>query len=101
MQFMITAHDGAGKLPERMRIRPQHLENIERVRGEGHVLCAGGLFDEEGALCGSMLVLEYPDRAGLDAYLASEPYVTGKVWEDIRVERMNVVVLNNEKTVRA
>ena len=54
MQFMITAYDGSDPdaLPRRMRVRPQHLENIMKVKEESHVVCAGGLTDENGNLKG-------------------------------------------------
>ena len=95
MQFIITAHDGEGMLARRMEVRPQHLENMGKIKG--NVLCAGGLLDEEGKMKGSVLVLEFPDCAGLDEYLESEPYIREKVWEKVEVETMNVVILGGKK----
>ena len=46
---------------------------------------------------GSALVMEFPDRAALDKYLESEPYVVENVWQKIEVEPMNVVLVNGEK----
>ena len=57
----------------------------------------GGLLDDEGKMKGSALVMEFPDRAALDAYLANEPYVVENVWQKIEVEPMNVVLVNGEK----
>ena len=94
MQFVITAYDGAGLLARRMEVRPRHMEGMARMAG--HVLCAGGLLDEEGKMKGSVLVMEFKDREELDAYLAQEPYVTEHVWERIEVERMNVVLLDRQ-----
>ena len=48
MQFIITAHDGEGMLARRLEVRPQHLENMGKIKG--NVLCAGGLLDEEGKM---------------------------------------------------
>ena len=95
MQFIIRAYDGENKLEKRMEVRPRHLEGMSRLKD--HVICAGGLLDEEGKMKGSVLVMEYPDRAAVDAYLASEPYVLEHVWEKIVVERMNVVIANAKK----
>lgn len=95
MQFIITAHDGEGMLARRLEVRPQHLENMGKIKCK--VLCAGGLLDEEGKMKGSVLVLEFPDRAGLDEYLESEPYIREKVWEKVEVETMNVVILGGKK----
>ena len=90
MQFIIRAYDGEGMLAKRMEVRPRHLEGIERIRE--HVICAGGLLDEEGKMKGSVLIMEYENREQLDEYLANEPYVQEHVWEKIEVERMNVVL---------
>lgn len=95
MQFIITAHDGAGMLEKRMEVRPRHLENM--AKNMSHVICAGGLLDEAGKMKGSVLVMDFADRAGLDAYLAAEPYILEHVWEKVEVERMNVVIVGGEK----
>lgn len=89
MQFVITAYDGEGRLEKRMEVRPRHLEGMERIRE--HVVCAGGLLDDEGKMKGSLLVMEFQNREELDEYLAQEPYLVEQVWEKIEVERMNVV----------
>ena len=82
-------------LEKRMAIRPQHLEGMAKL-GE-HVVCAGGLTDEEGKLKGSVLVVDFDDRAGVNEYLSNEPYVINHVWEKINVEPINVVILNGQK----
>ena len=94
MQFMIKAYDGEGMLERRMAVRPSHLEGMKKLLD--HIVCAGGLLDEEGKPKGSVLVMEFPDRAALDAYLASEPYVVEHVWDRIEVEVMNVVILDGK-----
>lgn len=90
MQYIIKAYDGEGMLDKRMEIRPRHLEGIERIKE--HVICAGGLLDDEGKMKGSVLIMEYENREQLDEYLANEPYVQEHVWQKIEVERMNVVI---------
>ena len=94
MQFLVTAHDGTDgeALSRRMKVRPQHLENMAKLKEEGHVICAGGLLDGDGRLAGSFLAMEFENREMLDAYLAEEPYVTGDVWRDIVIETCNVVI---------
>ena len=90
MQFIVKAYDGEGMLGKRMEVRPRHLEGIERIKE--HVICAGGLLDDEGKMKGSVLIMEYESREQLDEYLANEPYVQENVWQKIEVERMNVVI---------
>ncbi len=95
MQFIVTAYDGKDMLERRMSVRPRHLENMTKVKGT--VVCAGGILNEAGQPIGSVLVLDFAAKELLDEYLASEPYIIEKVWEDVRVEPMNVVIVNNEK----
>ena len=95
MQFLVKAYDGSGMLEKRMEVRPSHLEGMKALGKQ--IICAGGLLDEEGKMKGSALVMEFPDRAALDAYLAGEPYVVAGVWQKIEVEVMNVVLVNGER----
>ena len=90
MQFMIKAYDGKGMLERRMEVRPRHLQGMSRLKQ--HIVCAGGLLDDEGKMKGSVLIMDFTDRSGLEAYLSGEPYVREGVWEKIEVERMNVVI---------
>lgn len=89
MQFIVKAYDGEGMLEKRLAVRPRHLDGMAKLGA--HVICAGGLLDEEGKMKGSALILDFPSREELDAYLAEEPYVQEHVWERIEVDRMNVV----------
>lgn len=95
MQFIVKAYDGPNMLERRMAVRPRHLEGMQKLGRQ--VICAGGLLDDEGRMKGSALVMEFPDRAALDSYLASEPYVLEGVWQKIEVEVMNVVLVNGQK----
>ena len=95
MQFIITAYDGENALERRMAARSRHLEGVKEL-GK-HILCAGGLLDEEGKMKGSVLVVDFEDREELNAYLNKEPYILENVWEKVVVEPMNVVILAGEK----
>lgn len=95
MQFLVRAYDGPNMLEKRMAVRPRHLEGMKALGKQ--IIAAGGLLDEDGKMKGSALIMEFPDRAALDDYLAGEPYVVEGVWQKIVVEPMNVVLVNGEK----
>ena len=95
MQFLIKAYDGPNMLDKRMEVRPRHLEGLKALGKQ--VIIAGGLLDDEGKMKGSAVIVECPDRATLDRYLESEPYVVEGVWQKIEVETLNVVLVNGEK----
>ncbi len=94
MQYIITAYDGTDKdaLTRRMNARPHHLDNIQKVKEYGSVICAGGIINEEGKPIGSFLILEFASKELFDKYLNSEPYIKEKVWEKVKVENCNVVI---------
>ena len=95
MQYMIKAYDGKNMLERRLAVRPHHLENMAKVPGK--VICAGGLLDEEGKMKGSVLIMDFESKELLQQYLDSEPYIKERVWENVEVEPMNVVIVNGEK----
>ena len=95
MQFLVKAYDGPNMLEKRMAVRPRHLEGMKALGKQ--IIAAGGLLDEDGKMKGSALIMEFPDRAALDDYLAGESYVVEGVWQKIVVEPMNVVLVNGEK----
>ena len=45
-QYVIKAYDGKGKLDKRMEVRPRHFEGMEKMKE--HILCAGGMLDDDG-----------------------------------------------------
>jgi uncharacterized protein len=87
MQWLIIARDGtdAGALERRMAARPTHLANAARLQAEGHLLVGGALVDDAGQMIGSACVAQFATRAELDAWLRTDPYVTGGVWREIEV----------------
>lgn len=95
MQFIIKAYDGEGMLEKRLEVRPRHLEGMNKL--SDHIICAGGLLDEEGKMKGSALIMEFDSRQELDEYIKNEPYVLEGVWEKIDIDTMNVVIANDIK----
>jgi uncharacterized protein len=87
MQWLIIARDGSDPdaPARRQAARPAHLENAARLQAAGHLLIGGALVDEEGAMIGSACVAQFATRTELDVWLASDPYVTGGVWQEIEV----------------
>jgi uncharacterized protein YciI len=94
MQFVVIARDGTDDeaIERRKRVRPTHLEAIRPLVDEGHVLVGGAILDEDGEMVGSMLLVDFPDRSGVDAWLEADPYVTGGVWKEIEVRPFRAAV---------
>jgi uncharacterized protein YciI len=101
-QFLVLAYDGtdaeaparalirARRLCEtaagsaaawrRRAVRPAHFDSIKPMVENREIRAAGAMLDDDGAMIGSVLFMEFPSRAELDAWLAREPYVQQGVW---------------------
>jgi uncharacterized protein YciI len=88
MQWVVRAYDGddAGALDRRMKVRPAHMQSARLMKEKGEIVVGGAILDDGGRMIGSLLVVEFPSRSDLDAWLAAEPYVTGDVWRRIEVQ---------------
>lgn len=99
MQFLVTAYDGTDpEAPTRRRaVREAHLAGARELTEKGHFLIGGALLNDSGEMIGSALVCEFPSRAELDAWLESDPYVTGDVWRTIEVVPFRAAVTAGRK----
>lgn len=87
MQFAIIAYDAsdAEALNRRLAARTAHLEMGDRYKAKDQLLMAAALLNDAEQMMGSVMIVDFPSHAELDAWLKEEPYVTGKVWEKIQV----------------
>ena len=92
MQFLVIAYDGTDDkaLERRLAVREKHLDGWAKLVAEGHGITGGAILDEAGGMIGSSAILDFPDRAAFDAWLNTDPYVTGGVWRDITVHPFRV-----------
>lgn len=88
MQFLVLGYDGTDpEAPARRQVaRPAHIEVGDKMAKTGEMLCALALTNEKEQMIGSAVIYNFPSRAELDACLAQEPYVTGKVWQKIEIK---------------
>ena len=87
MTFLVLGYDGAdAEAPaRRAAARSVHLSTAQRLKTAGHLLEGGAILDDAGKMVGSMLLMEFPTRAELDAWLVSDAYSVGGVWKDVTV----------------
>lgn len=92
MQWLIIACDGSylDAPKRRLAARPAHLDHAAKLQAAGHLLIGGALTDDDGAMIGTAAVAQFATRAELDAWLATDPYVTGDVWREIEVHPYRV-----------
>ena len=87
MHFLVTAYDGTdGCAPARRQAaREAHLAAARKLKDEGVMLFGAAILDDAGNMIGSAMLVDLPDRAAVDAWLAADPYTTGKVWQDVTI----------------
>lgn len=93
MQFVLIAYDGTdeGALGRRMVVRKAHLKLGKGMHDAGKWLYAAGILADEGKMIGSMIVCEFPSREEMEKqWLSREPYIAGKVWQKIDIQRAQV-----------
>ncbi len=56
------------------------------------MLVGGAILSGSGDMVGSMLLVEFQDRADVDAWLARDPYVTDGVWQEVEVHPFRTAV---------
>ena len=81
MLFVIHAKDKPDSLSIRQATRAAHLDYL--VQFDTPV--GGPLLDADGNMCGSCIVLDVPDRAAAEAFVAGDPYGHAGLFETIDV----------------
>lgn len=92
MQFLVLGYDGKdeGAPARRQAVRQQHIELGDKLMAEGQMWFGAALVDDEGKMIGSALFMNFENREKLQEWLDVEPYVTGKVWENIEIKLCSV-----------
>jgi len=87
MQFLLIGYDGKDpEAPERrMKVRAEHLEKAAELKKEGTIVIGGAILNELDQMIGSMIVYDVPDEEALKKVIGEDPYVTGNVWEKIKI----------------
>ncbi len=82
MKFMIYCLDKPGAASLRAATRAAHLDYLKNFAGQ--VVAAGPLLTEDGAgMIGSLLLMEFPDRAGAEAFAKGDPYRKTGLFETV------------------
>jgi len=78
MLFAFVLHDAPGMAARRLEVRPEHKAYLAGVAER--IAFAGPLLDEAGEMNGSLLVIDFTDRAAALAWLAAEPFTRAGVY---------------------
>ena len=89
MQIVIIARDKPGSLDLRQAVRAAHLDYIAAT---GVVDFGGPLVDANGAMTGSLIVLNVADMGDAEAWAASDPYAKAGLFASVTLDAWRRVV---------
>jgi uncharacterized protein YciI len=85
MLFIVSGRDHANGLEHRLQVRPRHRAYYEALGTD--LVLSGPYLDDKGDPIGSMIIIRRESQAAADAYVASDPFVTEKVFNSVSVSR--------------
>jgi uncharacterized protein YciI len=81
--FALHCVDKPNSLELRMATRPAHVAHLQ---AQGDVIrLAGPYLDDNGDMCGSLLLIEVDDLAAAQAFAAADPYAKAGLFERVEV----------------
>ena len=83
MLFAVYALDKENSLQIRMDTRERHLAYLMN----SPLVFAGPLLDEEGNMCGSLIVLEMEDISEVEEFTESDPYAIAGLFKSVEIRR--------------
>jgi uncharacterized protein len=81
MLWVIHAEDKPDSLVLRQATRPDHLAYVASFPLE----LGGPLLDDDGAMCGSLIVLDLPDRMAVEEFVAGDPYTKAGLFDRVSI----------------
>ena len=89
MRFALMTKDKPGALQTRMDNREAHLAYIAET---GVVEMAGPVLDDDGQMCGSLIVLDVEDMAATQAWAENDPYAKAGLFSDFTLRAWKKVI---------
>ena len=90
MYFIIHCTDKPGSDNLRATNRPAHVDFLKRHRDS--IFVAGPTLTQDGeGMNGSLLIVDFPGRAGADAFAAADPYASAGLFESVVIKPWKMV----------
>jgi uncharacterized protein YciI len=89
MRFALMTKDKTGALQTRMDNREAHLAYVADT---GVVEMAGPVLDDDGQMCGSLIILDVDDMATAQAWADNDPYAKAGLFSDVTLQAWKKVI---------
>ncbi|XDA98254.1 YciI family protein [Sulfitobacter sp. LCG007] len=90
MLVALVAKDKPGSLGVRQENRPAHLDYLKASAGTVHM--AGPLIGDDGAMIGSLVVLDVADMAAAEDWAAADPYARAGLFDEVTLTEWKKVI---------
>ncbi|HMB16987.1 MAG TPA: YciI family protein [Pelovirga sp.] len=90
MLFVIRCIDKKNHLHVRQENRPAHVDYLKSFGVK--LFAAGPLLDEDEQMCGSVVILDLPDRNAAEEFTGGDPYAKAGLFEQITIDHWNKVL---------
>lgn len=88
--FTLTCLDKPNALDLRVATREAHLAFVASL--DGAVKLGGPFLDADGAMCGSLLIIEAEDLAGAQDIAARDPYGQAGLFQSVEIRPFRVTI---------
>jgi len=90
MYFTVYCTDKPDSAHIRAANRPDHVDFLKSQRD--NIFVAGPTLTQDGeGMNGSLLIVDFPDRAGADAFAAADPYAIAGLFESVVIKPWKMV----------
>lgn len=89
MKVAVICKDKPAHLQLRLETREAHLAYGDQ---SGVVIMAGPFLDDQGRMCGSLIVLNVPDIEAAHDWAANDPYAKVGLFENVSIQEWKQVV---------
>ena len=89
MRFALMTKDKPGALQTRIDTRDAHLAYIADT---GVVEMAGPVLDDDGQMCGSLIILDVADMAAAQNWAENDPYAKAGLFADVTLRAWKKVI---------
>ncbi len=90
MLYVIRCIDKKNHLPVRQENRPAHVEYLKSFGDK--LFAAGALLDDDGEMCGSVVIIDVAGRSDAEAFAAADPYNRAGLFESRTIDCWNKVL---------
>ena len=86
MPYFIYAEDKDGAIETRKANRDAHIAYIKENYND-KMLAAGPILSDDGEMMiGSVILIDLPDRAAVDAFCKNDPYAQAGLFESVTIK---------------